>query len=70
VHLEGKIIDVLEKIDGKFIIDAAANVPDSPLLLVILISRQVRIRTIGLIQNWSNLLLGDIAQQLSSCLSS
>ena len=29
VHLEGKIIDVLEKIDGKLIIDAAANVPDS-----------------------------------------
>lgn len=29
VHLEGKIIDVLEKIKGKLIIDAAANVPDS-----------------------------------------
>jgi len=29
VHLEGKIIDVIEKIDGKLIIDAAANVPDS-----------------------------------------
>ena len=28
VHLEGKIIDVLEKIEGKLIIDAAANVPD------------------------------------------
>ena len=29
VHLEGKIIDVLEKIQGKLIIDAAAHVPDS-----------------------------------------
>ena len=29
VHLEGKIIDVLEQIEGKLIIDAAANVPDS-----------------------------------------
>ena len=29
VHLEGKIIDVLEKIERKLIIDAAANVPDS-----------------------------------------
>jgi len=29
VHLEGKIIDVLEKIQGKLIIDAADHVPDS-----------------------------------------
>ena len=29
VHLEGKIIDVLEKIEDKLIIDAAAHVPDS-----------------------------------------
>ncbi len=29
VHLEGKIIDILEKIEGKLIIDAAAHVPDS-----------------------------------------
>ncbi len=32
VHLEGKIIDVLEKIEGKLIIDAAANVPDSAII--------------------------------------
>jgi manganese/zinc/iron transport system substrate-binding protein len=29
VHLEGKIIDVLEKVQDKLIIDAAAHVPDS-----------------------------------------
>jgi len=32
VHLEGKIIDVLEKIQDKLIIDAAAHVPDSMII--------------------------------------
>ena len=32
VHLEGKIIDVLEKIEGKLIIDAAAHVLDSVII--------------------------------------
>jgi manganese/zinc/iron transport system substrate-binding protein len=32
VHLEGKIIDVLEKIEDKLIINAAAQVPDSMII--------------------------------------
>jgi manganese/zinc/iron transport system substrate-binding protein len=65
VHLEGKIIDVLEKIDGKLIINAAANVSDS------IIISDPNFPASKDPHYWFDtelvqFIVGDIAQQLSS----